>query len=124
MKPATKSLIRWTLFLAVTFAGYIFAAESFRAQFAPDPHVRTFADLQRQGVPMTRAIRLPSGAGEVCVFGDVNRLMWTIPSGPPAYHFDSTGRLIDFTLDVGDSTKFQRDYGVYRGTEVAVADLP
>jgi len=108
----------------LVFAGYTFAVVSFRSQFAPEPAVRTFADLKRQGVPMTRAVRLPSGTGDVCVFGDVKPLLWTLPSGPPAYRFDSAGRLADFTLDVGDSTRFQRDYDVSRGTEVALSDLP
>ena len=73
---------------------------------------------------MTRAVRLRSGTGDVCVFGDVSPLLWTLPSGPPAYLFDSAGRLADFTLDVGDSTRFQQDYDVYVGTEVALSDLP
>lgn len=123
MKPATKSLLKLTLVLVLVFTGYIVAVVLFRSQFAPEPHVRTFAELQRQGVPMTRAVRLPSGTGDVCVFGDVPPL-WTLPSGPPAYHFDATGRLIEFTPDVGDSTKFQRDYDVYQGTEVELSDLP
>ncbi len=124
MKPATKILLKEALIVMLVFVGYLFAAARFRSQFAPAPHVRTFTDLQRQGVPMTRAVRLPSGKGNVCVFGDVQPLLWTLPSGPPAYHFDATGRLTDFTLDVGDSTKFQRDYNVYHGTEVALSDLP
>ena len=124
MQPAAKSFLKSALVLMLVFAGYAFAIISFRSQFAPEPYVRTFADLQRQGVPMTRAVRLPSGTGEVCVFGDVQPLLWTLPSGPPAYHFDVTGRLTDFTLDVGDSTKFQREYDVYNGTEVALAGLP
>ena len=92
MKPATKSLLKWALVLMLVFAGYIVAVVRFRSQFAPEPHVRTFADLQRQGVPMTRAVRLPSGTGDVCVFGDVQPLLWTLPSGPPAYHFDASGQ--------------------------------
>lgn len=72
---------------------------------------------------MTRAVMLPSLQGHVCVFGDVKNLWWTLPSGPPAYHFDANGHLIDFTLDVGDSTQFQREYDIYRGKEIAVAEL-
>jgi hypothetical protein len=124
MKPATKLLLREALIVMLVFAGYLFAAARFRSQFAPAPHVRTFTDLQRQGVPMTRAVRLPSGTGDVCVFGDVQPLLWTLPSGPPAYHFDASGRLTAFTLDVGDSTRFQEDYDTVHGTEIALSDLP
>jgi len=73
---------------------------------------------------MTRAVLLPSLRGHVGVFGDVKKLGWTLPSGPPAYHFDGSGHLIDFTLDVGDSTKFQYEYDIYHGQETAVAELP
>lgn len=73
---------------------------------------------------MTRAVLLPTLQGHICVFGDVNKLWWTLPSGPPAYHFDASGRLIDFTPDVGDSTKFQYEYDIYHGKDIAVADLP
>ncbi len=73
---------------------------------------------------MTRAVLLSRLQGHVCVFGDEKDLWWTLPSGPPAYHFDAQGRLIDFTLDVGDSTQFQRVYDIYHGQKIALADLP
>ena len=110
--------------MVVLFAVWTSAVVCFRSKFAPEAHVRTFDDLKRQGVPMTRAVSLPSGTGEVCVYGDVKPLLWTLPSGPPAYHFDATGKLVDFTLDVGDSTLFQRDYDVDRGTEIPLTELP
>jgi len=72
---------------------------------------------------MTRSVLLPSLQGHVCVYGDVKPLLWTLPSGPPAYHFDAQGRLIDFTLDIGDSTKFQQEYDTGHGKEIALADL-
>ena len=103
------------------FVGYCYTVVRFQSQFAPKPNVRTFAELQKQGVPMTHAVRLPSST-DVCVFGDISP-GWTLASGPPAYRFDATGRLADFTLDVDDSTKFQQDYDVYHGTEITLSDL-
>lgn len=117
----TRGCLRDFILLLVLFFCYCAAVHYYRAQFAPAANVHTFDDLQRQGVPMTRAVMLPSLQGHVCVFGKV--LLWTLPSGPPAYHFDANGRLIDFTLDVGDSTLFQREYDIYRGKEIAIAEL-
>jgi len=92
------------------------------AQFAPAANARTFADLQRQGLPMKRALALPRMAGHVCILGET--ALWTLPSGPPAYHFDEKGYLIDFTLDVGDSTLFQKDYDIITGRSFAWTTCP
>ena len=67
-------------------------------------------------------MRIASPPGHICVFGELAPL-WTLPSGPPAYLFDASGRLADSTADVGDSTKFQDDYGVYRGTTIELSEL-
>jgi hypothetical protein len=72
---------------------------------------------------MTEAVRISNPVDHICVFGDVNSVMWTLPSGPSAYLFDQSGRLVDFTLDVGDSIKFQYDYMVYSGAKVTIAEV-
>lgn len=72
---------------------------------------------------MTRATRISHPADHICVFGDVNSVMWTVPSGPPAYLFDTSGRLVDYTLDVGDSTKFQHVYRVHSGTKMTMVEV-
>jgi len=119
----TRGCLREFGLLVVLFFCYGMAACYHRSQFAPAADVHTFDDLRRQGVPMTRSVLLPSLQGHVCVYGDVKPLLWTLPSGPPAYHFDAQGRLIDFTLDIGDSTKFQQEYDTGHGKEIALADL-
>lgn len=90
----------------------------------PSEDTRTFAELQKQGLPMKLTLVLPMLKGHVCVLGDVAPLWWTLASGPPAYHFDEKGRLIDFTVDVGDSTLFQKDYDIYHEKVIDVAGLP
>ena len=123
MKTRSALLLRDLGILAILLVIYIHCVCSYRSRFAPARGVRTFADLQRQGIPLKRAVVLPHLEGHVCVFADGDSLLWTLPSGPPAYHFDRTGRLIDFTPDVGDSTLFQRDYDIYRGKEIPMTDL-
>ena len=120
MKPGTKSFLKTSAVLALFFFGYCLAIVIFQSRFAPNEGVDTFAELKAQGVPMTKAIRIANPADHVCVFGDIDSVMWTIPSGPPAYLFDGSGALVDYTLDVGDSTKFQKEYEVYSGKSISI----
>lgn len=123
MKAPQGSLqLLW--FMAVGGAVWLYARERYKLELAPAAGVRTFGDLVAQGVPLTRAVELPGEGGEICVFGDLEKVVWTLPSGPPAYRFDAGGRLLDFTYDVGDSTLFQDKYKVWTGTAVPMADLP
>lgn len=110
--------------MAVAGDFWLYARVRHQVKLAPAAGVRTFSDLKAQGVPLTRAVELPGGAGEVCVFGDLEAVQWTLPSGPPAYRFDAAGRLLDFTHDVGDSTLFQVQYKVSTGVPIPMADLP
>ena len=103
--------------------GYLLLANNFRSQFTPAPGVKTYSQLKAQGLPLQRAVRIANPANHYCVFADVTPLMWTLPSGPPAYLFDEFGQLVDFTDDVGDSTEFQEDYKVFSGTEVDIETI-
>lgn len=123
MKAGTKSFLKSSAILMLVFVSYCAAAAIYRSSFSPDEGVDTFAGLKMQNVPLTEARRISNPAGHICIFGDVDSVMWTLPSGPPAYLFDDSGRLVDFTLDVGDSTKFQDEYSVYSGTKVTLAEV-
>jgi len=119
-----KSFLKAVLILGTLFVAYCVAASSFLlSTFAPDEGVDSFAKLKEQGVPWTKARRVSNPPNHICVFGDIGVTMWTLPSGPPAYLFDASGRLIDFTVDVGDSTKFQSEYLVFEGTELSIAEV-
>ena len=122
MKPGTKSFIKIAVVLVLVFAAYCVATVAYRSTFAPDDAVDNYSELKLQGVPMTKARRISNPPSHICIFGDINSVMWTLPSGPPAYLFDSSGKLVDYTLDVGDSTKFQYDYSVYSGEELTIAE--
>lgn len=100
---------------------YVVAAATYQSRFAPASGIKTYAQLKAQGVPMLRAVRVSNPANHVVVFGDA--ALWTLPSGPPAYLFDESGQLIDFTCDVGDSTTFQNDYNVFSGINVDIQSL-
>lgn len=107
----------------VLAVAYVIAAAAYQSRFAPAPGVKTYPQLKAQGVRLLRAVRVSNPANHVVVFGDATSGMWTLPSGPPAYLFDESGQLIDFTHDVGDSTRFQNEYKVYSGTNISIQSL-
>jgi hypothetical protein len=109
----------WCTLLVV----YVYATIRHFSIIAPSPEAKTYWDLKAQGVPLERAIRVPAPPNHICVFGEENAGWWTIPSGPPAYLFNESGKLIDSTYDVGDSSTFQDDYGIYSGTEVNISTV-
>jgi hypothetical protein len=116
-KPKRKQFATIAVMCMLPVA-YVVAAAAYQSGLAPAPDVKTYAQLKAQGVPLTRAVRVTNPPKHFIVFG--NAALWTLPSGPPAYLFDESGRLVDFTCDVGDSATFQNEYNVYSGTEVGI----
>ncbi len=123
MNAGTKSTIKLLGCLALLGMVYILSIAFWLKQFAPAPGVTDYLGLKHQGVPLTEARRVTHPAGHVCLFGDIDSVMWTLPSGPPAYLFDSSGALVDYTHDVGDSTKFQNVYQVHHGPIVPISEI-
>ncbi len=102
---------------------YVLAIAWHYSQLIPAEGTETYADLKIQGVPLKRAVEIASPSDHVCVFGDPLGGLWTFPSGPPAYLFDQSGHLVDYTCDVGDSPTFQNDYRVHSGVEIDLTSL-
>jgi len=120
---AYKKSMKIAAVLAGVFVVFCIAGFVHVSSFAPDDGVDHFSKLQAQGVPMKYATRIANPVDHICVFGDIDAVAWTIPSGPPAYLFDPSGKLVDFTLDVGDSSTFQDDYAVHAGTNMTIAEV-
>ncbi len=99
----------------------VVAVATYQSGFAPAPGVKTYTQLKTQGVPLTHAVRVTNPANHFIVFGET--AWWTLPSGPPAYLFNESGKLIDSTCDVGDSTTFQYEYNVYSGLDVDIQTI-
>lgn len=123
MKPATKSFLKSMATLTLAFIAFCIAAAIHLSSFAPDTGVDHYAKLKLQGVPLTKAMKITNPTDHICVLGDVNSVMWTVPSGPPAYLFDPSGKLVDYTLDVGDSFKFQHVYRMHSGTHLMISEV-
>jgi hypothetical protein len=123
METSIKSTIRTLAVFAIFFVMYCLSCMFWLKRFAPAPGVVDYDGLKKQGVPVTAARRVVNPPDHLCLFGDIKSVMWTLPSGPPAYLIDSSGKLVDFTSDVGDSTKFQREYRVFDSPTVPLATI-
>lgn len=118
----SKKIAR-VFFWCIPLAVYVFATVRHFSRIAPSPESETYWDLKAQGIPLERAIRVPAPPNHICVFGKQNAGWWTIPSGPPAYLFNESGKLVDCTYDAGDSSVFQNEYGIYSGIDVDVSTV-
>ena len=123
MATSKRKAIVTIVVMCVLPVAYVVAAAAYQSRFAPAPGVKTYVQLKAQGVPLHRAVLVTNPANHVVVFGDATSALWTLPSGPPAYLFNESGQLVDFTSDVGDSTTFQNDYNVYSGIEVDIQTI-
>ena len=76
---------------ATNFIGFL--------QFQPQPaKIRKFAHAEKTYVE---------------VLGDAHTSLLSLPSGPPAYIFDETGLLVDWTADRGDAPTFVNKWGSF-----------
>ena len=76
-----------------------------QARVTPPSHVRTFEDLVRWRSPKRVMLFETEGRTWLIAYGPGAGIM---PSGPSAYVFDSTGRLVDWAVDSGDDYDFQQ----------------
>jgi len=127
VKQSTKAVLGSLVGLAIiviSFAAYTVVGLNERvSKFAPGDAASTYWDLKEQGIPMIAAWRAPGQPGHYGVLAHDTYSRWYFSSGPPAYLFDRSGNLVDYTLDSGDSQKFQDDYGVYSGDELSISEL-
>lgn len=65
--------------------------------------------------PQPSQIRKFIHAGKVYfeVVGTPVTSLLSLPSGPPAYIFDETGSLVDWSLDLGDNPSFASKWGSF-----------
>jgi hypothetical protein len=72
---------------------------------APPAHVKTLDSfLKWQPGSHPAVVRRFGGSDHLVILGP---LMGLLPSGPSAYAFDRSGRLIEWTADSGDAPHFQ-----------------
>ena len=74
----------------------------------PPPHVKTLSSfLDWRPGPHYGYVKRIQNRDHLVVLGDFAGM---IPSGPAAYVFDKSGRLLDWTVDSGDDHDFQQKW--------------
>jgi hypothetical protein len=94
---------RWIILIACLVVIYVAAEVLLHRRVVPPPTVDSFATMVEWRMP--RSI-------EVIEEGDSEYLLATgwgsgvLPSGPSAYVFDRSGKLVDWSGDMGDDPQF------------------
>jgi hypothetical protein len=71
----------------------------------------TIAELEAKlGTPLHLQAHPHYGVTYTLTYGEIRTIYF--PSGPPAYLFDGSGRLVDWTPDVGDGAAFRQTWGL------------
>lgn len=100
--------MRWfvpPLFMIAAFAAVVaYEVREMRRSTPPSDMKTLDAFFDWQPGPHSGIMRTKDGAEHLVIFGP---LAGFAPSGPPAYAFDRTGQLVDWTPDCGDSPRFE-----------------
>jgi len=97
---------------------------SARVKEALDPQSRfqTYIEYRNQMPPPDELWLVLKGKEEFLVaFGGGSGL--AIHSGPPAYVFDQKGRLVDWSLDIGDDSEFNSRWSLSRSATARTLSL-
>lgn len=71
----------------------------------------TLSELEQQiGKPESLRRHAYNGSSYTIWSGPVKTIY--LPSGPPVYVFDSAGKLLDWSRDIGDDPTFQEQWGL------------
>ena len=86
----------------------------------PQSRVQTYIDYRNQMPPPDRLQLVLKGKEEFLVAfgGDPG---FTLHSGPPAYMFDQRGRLVDWSLDIGDDSEFNSRWSLRSGRTLSLS---
>ena len=108
--------------LLLVFAAYVAVEVICQCRAKPPATVQNLEQFLEWQTRLRRAeLQDVGGRTFVVMHGPLAGL---VPSGPPVYVFDSTGRLVDWTTDSGDDPRFQDQwFGPNRNArEVSAAD--
>lgn len=112
MKPQLKRLLFILATIPFLIVGAAMLMFSGRAELVPNGE--TYAQWEVQfGKPSGKIARfVKDGAVYYEVIGDYPKSFFAMPSGPPAYIFDRTGRLVDWCADTGEASEYNTRWRV------------
>lgn len=107
-----KNVLIVTAILVCLFAAWIYSEKkSVQAVRPPKGGTNLVAFLQARPQPNQIRSFVHNGKVHVEVIGKPIVSPLSLPSGPPAYIFDETGSLVDWSRDLGNNPSFTRKWG-------------
>lgn len=120
LRPSRVISLLVLVFLAAFFGLWVYDEFRYAEAVAPPPGVNTFADFLDSDMPVDRIHRVQvNGKPWLHVIGNPPERRLALPSGYPAWVFDASGNLVDWTADNGDGGPFVDKWGQQpRGTVI------
>lgn len=118
---------RWLIIFGVLIGGYFTTEIVSHRRAVPTGRVSTLADYLswRPSAEQFVAVDV-SGQQYVIAYGPAGR-WFLMASGPAAYVFDSSGKLVDWSPDIGDDSGFDNKWNAQRsrrtGRKLSRADV-
>ena len=103
MKSLAQAVITLFVLAAIWFAGEFYGASKCR----PKESAKTFPEFL-QTMPQATRFCLLQISNTQFLEVRTRRPGWSAPSGPPAYIFNKSGELIDWTIDRGEAPVYQQ----------------
>lgn len=113
MRLAPKKL-EWAgigLIICVPICGHFVAVERWASSNSPEGKFSTLGAYLVSARPPARVARLYTPEGTYYVaYGSMAGSWLAVPSGPPAYVFDGSGMLVDYSSAIGDDSMFHKKW--------------
>jgi hypothetical protein len=111
----TIKVIALCLFvLALLYALVIFENKVYVAAVRPVPNTTLAAFFERQPNPLKVFKFTYQRKAYIYVVGNYATSGWMVASGPPAYIFDDSGKLVDWRPDIAEGPNFAQYWGTNR----------
>lgn len=105
------------------FAAWIWAEHRHAVALRPPQgatNLAAFLQARPESGPISRFVH--AGNAHIKVVGRPGGTGLSLPSGPPVYIFDTSGRLVDWCGDLGDNEEFLRKWGGFSNATALAAD--
>ena len=103
MKSVAKIVFAFFVLIAIWFSGEFYGASKCR----PKENAKTLPEFL-QSMPLATKFCLLQVSNTQFLEVRTRRPGWGMSSGPPAYIFNKSGDLIDWTSDRGDAPEYQK----------------
>lgn len=112
MKRSKKAELIIVVFITFIFVCSLTASEVRWAKLNdPNGKFSNISSYLAHGRLPSRVSKVVNGGKTFYItFSPIDDMWFALPSGPAAYVFDETGKMVHWSSDIGDDTQFQRQW--------------